>query len=459
MPDKMFDVLIIGGGVSGTALLYELAKYTDLTNLGLVEKYDTIARVNSHAHNNSQTIHCGDIETNYTVEKATQVKRTADMIVHYATRLPAEERDKIIFKMPKMVLGVGKQECDYIRDRYTRFKELFPKMELLEKEDIAKIEPNVAMINGELRPDEIVATGTVDAYSAADYQALAHSFATEVKKIEGKNVDIMLSTEVEGIEKVGDNHVVRTNKGNFEARFVVVCAGGHSLLFAQNMGYGLEFSCLPMAGSFYFAPQALNGKVYTVQNPHLPFAAVHGDNDVKAMGKTRFGPTALILPMLERYCASSFWDFLKVLRLDSNVVKVFWDLFKVRDIRNYIFRNFLFEVPFINRRLFLKDIKKIVPSLTVDDLSYAKGFGGVRPQLIDKKSQKLMMGEAKINPGTGIVFNMTPSPGATSCLGNAERDMRIIAEYLGCSVDEEAFSRDLLTPIEELEAQTQPEAV
>ena len=147
MPDKKFDVLIIGGGVSGTALLYELAKYTDLTSLGLVEKYDGIAKVNSHGHNNSQTIHCGDIETNYTVDKARTVKRTADMIVHYATRLPAEERDKIIFKMPKMVLGVGKTECDYIRKRYTEFKELFPKMELLEKEDIAKIEPNVAMIS------------------------------------------------------------------------------------------------------------------------------------------------------------------------------------------------------------------------------------------------------------------------------------------------------------------------
>ena len=26
---------------------------------------------------------------------------------------------------------------------------------------------------------------------------------------------------------------------------------------------------------------------------------------------------------------------------------------------------------------------------------------------------------------------MTPSPGATSCLGNAERDIKIVCEYLG----------------------------
>ena len=66
----VYDVLIIGGGVSGTALLYELAQFTDLKNIALLEKYDSVAAVNSSARNNSQTLHCGDIETNYTLEKA-----------------------------------------------------------------------------------------------------------------------------------------------------------------------------------------------------------------------------------------------------------------------------------------------------------------------------------------------------------------------------------------------------
>ena len=38
------DVAIIGGGISGTALLYLLAKYTDLSNICLVEKCQDIAR-------------------------------------------------------------------------------------------------------------------------------------------------------------------------------------------------------------------------------------------------------------------------------------------------------------------------------------------------------------------------------------------------------------------------------
>jgi len=447
-----YDVLIIGGGVSGTALLYQLARFTDLGRLCLVEKYGGIAEVNSHAQNNSQTIHCGDIETNYTLDKARSVKRTAFMVINYATKLPAEERDRIIFRMPKMVLGVGGRESAYIRKRYETFKTLYPRMELLEKDAIAEMEPNVALVDGRLRDEEIVATGTADDYCAVDFQALAESFSrrcTDVAQTSGKQVSQFFGTEVRAIRRDGNDFVLDTSRGLLQARTVVVCAGGHSLLMAQQMGYGLEYSCLPVAGSFYFAPEALNGKVYTVQNPNLPFAAVHGDHDIKASGKTRFGPTAIALPMLERYNKDTIREFFKVLRFDRDVAATIWQLVKVPDIRRYILRNFLYEVPGLNRKLFVKEIQKIVPSLQATDIHYAEGYGGVRPQLIDKTSRQLRMGEARINPGNGIIFNMTPSPGGTSCLGNGETDMRLLARHLGCRIDERAFEQELLMGYED----------
>ncbi|TEY34810.1 FAD-dependent oxidoreductase, partial [Campylobacter sp. CH185] len=83
MSQQEFDVLVIGAGISGAALFYELARYTNIKNIALIEKYNTAATLNSKGTSNSQTIHCGDIETNYTLEKARKVKRTADMIVKY----------------------------------------------------------------------------------------------------------------------------------------------------------------------------------------------------------------------------------------------------------------------------------------------------------------------------------------------------------------------------------------
>ncbi|WP_295539076.1 FAD-dependent oxidoreductase [uncultured Thiohalocapsa sp.] len=442
-----YDCIIVGGGVSGTALLYELARFTDLKRLLLVERRERPAQVNSHAHNNSQTIHCGDIETNYTLEKAAAVKRTASMIVNYATKLPAAERDRIIHRMPKMVLGVGARECDYLRRRFDEFRGLYPRMQLLERDDIADLEPNVALVQGAHRREAIVATGTPDDYCAVDFQALSESFSAQCERLDRapeRHVSQLYNTAVADIAKDGDGYVLQTNRGPMLARSVVVCAGGHSLLMAQRMGFGLEYSCLPMAGSFYFAPQALNGKVYTVQNPALPFAAVHGDRDIATDGKTRFGPTALMLPMLERYNPATIRDFFSVLNLDRDVVATLWNLLKVADVRNYVLRNFLYEVPWLNRRLFLREIRKIVPQLAVRDIAYAHGYGGVRPQLIDRRTRELKMGEVKIIDGHGIVFNMTPSPGGTSCLGNAEQDMRLVAAHLGARVDWAGFERELL---------------
>lgn len=440
MTNKIHQVAIVGGGVCGSALLYMLSRYTDLSDIALIEKYSEAATVNSHGRNNSQTLHCGDIETNYTIDKAAKVKQAAQMIVNYAQDLP--ERDTVIFKYPKMVLGVGEKECQMLRERFKVFREVFTTMQLLEKEDIAKIEPNVVMVDGKLRPEPCVALAVLDEYSAVDYNHLAESFLKQTKN-QGKTPALYFDTHVQDIEEKDGIFIIKAGDKTIKAQSVVVSAGGHSLLLAQQMGYGLEFSCLPVAGSFYFTPPLLNGKVYTVQNDKLPFAAVHGDPDVLVEGKTRFGPTALLLPLLERYNSSTFFEFLRVLRLDSRVLRVFWDLFKVSDIRNYIFKNFLFEVPLLRRWLFLQDARKIVPSLKLKDVEFAKGFGGVRPQLIDKKQAKLMLGEAKINPGSGIIFNMTPSPGATSCLENAEIDMRLIAQHLGISINDELLNSEL----------------
>ncbi|MBD1846367.1 FAD-dependent oxidoreductase [Cyanobacteria bacterium FACHB-63] len=443
MADQVYDVVVIGGGVTGTALLYSLAKFTDLKRIALVEKYSQIATVNSKSSNNSQTIHCGDIETNYSLEKALKVRRSADMIVRYATALPPAIRDQVIYRYPKMVLGVGAEESQILRQRYEEFKPHFEEMQLLEKAQIAEVEPKVVKLNQHDRPEELVALAVLDDYTAVNFGALAQSMVEQAQEVADKTVDLMLGNPVKSIEPVGQNYRITIADTSITARFVVVSAGGHSLLFAHRMGIGLEYSCLPVAGNFYFTPQVLNGKVYTVQNDKLPFAAIHGDPDVTVPGKTRFGPTALPLPLLERYNLKTFVDYLEVLRFDQRVSAVLWDLFKVRDIRHYILKNFAFEVPIVSRRLFLKDAQKIVPSLQLEDLEFAHGVGGIRPQLIDKAQGKLILGQAQIDPGNGIRFNVTPSPGATTCLGNAEQDLLRIQQHLGCEIDRSWFNANI----------------
>ena len=448
MNNKHYDVLIVGGGISGAALYYELAKYTDAKSICMLEKYEALATLNTRGGANSQTIHIGDIETNYTLEKARITKRTAKMVEKFC--LQYNLQDKIMFKHQKMALGVGEKEVDFITNRYNEFKELFPYLELWGVEELKSKEPKLVYADKEqtkLRPEPIVAMGTDTQYTTVDFGRMSEEL---VKQANLANEDVVTDTffdsQVEEIVQKEDKtfEVLCKNGSIYTANFVVVDAGAHSLFLAHKMGYGTHMGCLPVAGSFYITnDEFLNGKVYMVQNNKLPFAALHGDPDILMGEKTRFGPTALVLPKLERYKPGTYLDFFKTLNFDMSIVKIFWDLLKDSDIRNYLLTNFLYEIPYINKKLFVKAARKIVPSLSVDDLQYADGFGGVRPQVLDKEKEKLMLGEASINPGTGIIFNMTPSPGATSCLGNAERDTKVVCEYLGLEFNEEQFLKDL----------------
>lgn len=447
MEEKNYEVVVIGGGITGAALLYELARYTDIKNIALVEKYEGIATLNSKGTANSQTIHCGDIETNYTFEKAKKVKRTADMVVKYG--LQYGYQNKFMFANQKMVMGVGEREVDIIKERFEIFKELYPYLELFDKEKLKEIEPKIVFDeNGNERPENIISMGVQkEVYTTINYGAMAISLTENAKKQENKTCDVFLNTEVLGITHIGDKFFLRTrNNMAISANFVVVDAGAHSLWLAHRMGYGKNMGCLSMAGSFYLTKQhLLNGKVYMVQNPKLPFAALHGDPDILADGCTRFGPTALALPKLERYKGlKSVPEYFQTLNFSKEVVQILWDLIKDGDIRNYVFRNYLFEIPEIGKKLFVEDAKKIVPSLKTEDIYYAKGFGGVRPQVLNRTEKKLMLGEASIDTEKGIIFNMTPSPGATSCLGNAERDVKKVCAFLNKTFDEQKFTAELV---------------
>jgi len=444
MANPHYDVLIIGAGISGTALAYELARYTDVENIAIVEKYEDVATLNSKGTSNSQTIHVGDIETNYTLEKAAITKRTAKMVERYC--LQHHYENDIMFSHQKMALGIGKEEVEFLLHRYEEFSELFPYLEVWDKERLKELEPKVVFDkNGKERPDDIVGIGAINQWTTVDYGKMSRSFIDNAKKQENTKVETFFNEQVVKIERDSSRgYHVETKNLCFTADFVVVNAGAHSLYLAHQMGHGLDYACLPISGSFYLTKEKmLNGKVYMIQNSKLPFAALHGDPDILADEHTRFGPTALMLPKLERYKKGTYLDFWKTLRLDRHVFKALWDLIKDSDIRNYILKNFMFEVPVLNKILFLKDARKIVPSLKKSEFFYAKGFGGVRPQVIDKKTEKLMLGEASINSGEGIIFNMTPSPGATSCLGNAERDLRYVVQYLGKNFDEEKFNDEL----------------
>jgi malate dehydrogenase (quinone) len=437
-----YDVLIVGGGVVGTALLYTLSKYTDIKKIGLIEKYSDFGLVNSASYNNSQTLHFGDIETNYSFEKAKCVKQMSDMVMKYLEAVKRSGSDQKIFsKYTKMVLAVGKKQVEDLGNRFAVFSKLFPNLRLIKRDEIGKIEPRV--VEGRDPDQEIIALVTEDGYTV-DFKRLCHSFVDNAIKA-NLDVDIHLDTKLLRIEKNADHYSVVTNKGEFHATVVVVAAGGHSLMIAKSLGYGKNLSILSMAGSFYTAPKVLNGKVYTIQVAKLPFAAVHGDPEVHNENVTRFGPTAKPIFELERHNRSTFREYWKTFGLGIKPIISLLNIILDKVLFNYIILNVLYDLPVIGKRLFIKQIRMIVPSLKLKELKYAKGIGGTRPQIVNNTTRKLEMGEAKLS-GDKIIFNITPSPGASTCLGNAYSDVQQLIGFLDNKFMfyKEAFEKDLM---------------
>lgn len=432
-----YDVAIVGAGVTGTALAYVLASYTNVDSIVLIEKESGVAEINSHPMNNSQTSHDGGTETNYNLEHALPVRAAAVMLRRY---IDAKGTSRGLFrKTHRMVLGIGEDEVQMLKDRLVEFAPHYPDLHYADREELAQIEPKI--VEGR-DPEELIGALVSSEGYAVDYQVLARSFLDDVGGNATIRCDRYFGDGVHHIEKLGDGYQLSVGGRSMWAKTVVFAAGSYSLLFAQRLGYGTDLALLPIAGSFYSAGPLLNGKVYRVQIDGMPFAAIHGDPDVLGEHETRFGPTVKPLPLMERYHNRTVWDYLTFVsfRLFLSVTNI---MIKRRLLR-YIFTNTLYDLPWIGPRLFIKEARAIVPTLTHRDIKLRRGAGGIRPQIVDLRAKDFRMDETKMI-GDNIIFNTTPSPGASVCLRNAKEDASQIVEFLGSgyAFDAEAFARDL----------------
>ena len=424
--DKSYDIVVIGGGASGTALLYTLSRYTNIGRIALIEKYAALGSVNSSAKNNSQTLHVGEIETNYTTEKVKQVYPASMMVKRYTDGLPDEERTQLIHSIQKMVLAVGAKEVDILERRYPDLQKIFPTLQKLDGAGIAAVEPEV--MRGRSGDGPVLALFNPEGYTV-NFGKLAESFGREAQKNTDKHVEVLLNCEVKEIVHEKGGYLLHTNTGAIRAHAVVVDTDAYSLGFAKKLGYGKEFSLIPIAGSFYFSPELLRGKVYRVQDPSMPFAAVHGDPELTTEHQTRWGPTARFYPVLEArklHTSASFFAFSGLHKPQTWISFVIILLNPVRFW--YLLKNFFYDIPYIGKRLLLPELQKIVPTMRATDLRTAKGYGGMRLQRVDTNSHELLLGEGKIL-GDNIIFNMTPSPGASVSLYNAMRDAETITSF------------------------------
>ena len=239
----LYDVAVIGAGITGTALARELSKYN--LKAVVLEKSNDIANGSTKA--NSGIIHAGYDALPGTLKARLNVEGNAiyDSL--------CKELDVEFKRCGSLVVAFNEEETLKVRELYERgLKNRVPDMEILERGALLKIEPN-------LNENAVCALYAKTAGIVSPYE-LAIALA-ENASLNG--VEFKLETEVLNITKNEKLFILETNNGKIESRYVVNAAGTGSDNINKMLN-GKKFKIIPRRGEYCLLDKASGNLVKRV---------------------------------------------------------------------------------------------------------------------------------------------------------------------------------------------------
>lgn len=226
----MYDVTIIGAGISGCSLAYELSKYN--VNALLLEKENDVSVGTTKA--NSAIVHAG-----YDPEPGSKMAEYNVKGCAYTKEL-CEKLDVPYKNIGSLVVAFADDEMKTVQELYDRGNENgVPGLEIWDAEKLSKEEPNLSK----------EAKGALYAPTAGVVSPW--ELAIALAEVAAKNgVEVKLNTEVTNIEKAEGGYKISTNQGEIETKYVVNCAG----IFADQVNEYInekKFTIVPNKGEYY----------------------------------------------------------------------------------------------------------------------------------------------------------------------------------------------------------------
>ena len=384
-----FDIAVIGGGIVGAATFYKLQKKNPNLKIALFEKEDLLA--DHQTGHNSGVIHSGLYYKPGSLKAKTCIEGRHELVAF------AKEYGIPHDICGKVVVATHESELANLDKVFNIGLE--NKIEGIRKitaEEVKEIEPFVESIGG----IHVPCTGIIDFRAAtAKMVELALAIQPESK--------LYLKTEVQDIEKGEITSQIITNKGRFEAEYLVFCAGLQADRLAKKDGVKLKEKVVGFRGDYYEltdqAKEKVKHLIYPVPNPDFPFLGVHFTRMTN--GDTECGPNAVFTFKREGYGKT---DFSLRDTFDALSYGGTWKLF---------FNNMSFGINEYRRafskKLFLKTLQRMIPSLTMDDIKPARA--GVRALLLAQDGDTRDDFRIEYHGKSIHVLN-APSPAATASL-------------------------------------------
>jgi len=381
--------LIVGGGITGLTIARELLK-KGVDDIVIVEKENSLG---AHASGrNSGVLHAGiyyspgtykakfcvtgnQLMKEYCWEKELTLQETGKVIVTDDSRLDS------LLELKRRADQSGAKSV--IIDR----KELLELEPYSVPSEKALYSPNTAVFN----PNQILA-------SIKDELACS-----------GK-VNFVFGTSFLGLS--GSNKAL-TNQGSITFNKFINAAGSFADKVAHSFGLGSQYKVLPFKGTYKKLVSNRNylvrGNIYPVPDLRNPFLGVHFTRGYD--GNVYIGPTAI--PALGREEYGFFNDIsLETLSILGRDALLFFTNEGFRaaamsETKKYFTKYMLYEA------------KKLVPELKIEDIEDSPKVG-IRPQLVDWRSKKLVMDFIILKDGDSLHILNAISPAFTCSMAFAE---------------------------------------
>ena len=268
---KNFQVAIVGGGVIGSAIAWELSKYK--IDVVVFEMSSDVASGASKA--NSGVVHSGinsatgSLKARFCVEGNSMFQTLADTLGFQ------------LKWVGKWVVAKNQQDVKEL-ERLQKIGNAnnVPGLEIKDGSEVEEKEPNISCYKALWVPT----AGIILPYEFTI--ALAENAAEN-------NVKFLLETQVTGLKKQRDNFKIQTNKGDFQAQ-IVVNAAGLNCREIVTMVEEPDFQVYPCRGEYLVLDKnyssLVNAMIYPVPVKELGVLGVHITPTIE--GNILLGPSA-----------------------------------------------------------------------------------------------------------------------------------------------------------------------
>ena len=396
--NQKFDIVIVGGGILGTSIAYFLSFLNTSKKIGVIEQAHKVAFHTSGR--NTGKVHAPYL---YDPNKKKLFAKSAfhgyEMWKQYAElkNLPFKKDGVIEVSLDQQGVRILEKYEKWGKENGLDHKDL----ELLEKSDLKKIEPEIKCEAGLY----------VHRDASTDYSMLTKAIMSDSAENNIKFIFNKKATEI--INKNGFWDITLDHNQKISAEVLINAAGGESIDIAHEVGIGENFTDVHFRGEYWQAPKEYlkitKTSIYSVPEvPEYPFLDPHWI--VRVDGRCEVGPNAV--PVFSPYGynkSENIKEFIpKMLEMiGSGARKTIFDK-QFQELAINEIKSSMSKTTMIDR------VRRFLPKINPEKFKM-RGTAGIRSSVIDQRGKFVPDVILLEHKASFHILNYN-SPGATGAL-------------------------------------------